>query len=141
MSRSFFIGSCLLLTALTQASAQSVEAVMDQFTSYWASGDASAIAELAAENGITLDLDRKHSGPLRERQVAAVLRNLFEQRETIQVRRLAPQMVGGQPPRAFGEVTWMMQPRGTTIPEKVTVFVAWNLQKDRWRITEIRLKS
>ena len=50
-------------------------------------------------------------------------------------------MVGGQPPRAFGEVTWMMQPRGTTIPERVTVFVAWVLQKDRWRITEIRLKS
>ena len=141
MSRSFLVASCLLVSALTQASAQSVESVMDQFTSYWASGDASAIAGLAAENGITLDLDRKHSGPLRERQVAAVLRNLFEQRETIQVRRLAPQIVGGQPPRAFGEVTWMMQPRGTTIPEKVTVFVAWILQKDRWRITEIRLKS
>jgi hypothetical protein len=131
----------LLLASASAGHAQSVESVMDQFASYWASGDASSIAGLAAEKGITLDLERKHSGPLRERQAAAVLRNLFEQRETIQVRRSAPQIVAGQPPRAFGEVTWMMQPRGTTIPERVTVFVAWVLQKDRWRITEIRLRS
>ena len=80
-------------------------------------------------------------GPLRARQVAAVLRELFERSETIQVRRLSAQIVGGQPMSAFGEITWMMQPRGTTIPERVTVFVAWVLQSDRWRITEIRLKS
>ena len=141
MTKSLLVAGLLFFRTVTVGHAQSVETVMDQFASYWASGDASSIASLAAENGITLDLERKHSGPLRERQAAAVLRNLFEQRETIQVRRAAPQMVGGQPPRAFGEVTWMMQPRGTTIPERVTVFVAWVLQKDRWRITEIRLKS
>ena len=141
MTKALLVAGLLLFRTVTVGHAQSVETVMDQFASYWASGDASSIASLAAENGITLDLERKHSGPLRERQAAAVLRNLFEQRETIQVRRAAPQMVGGQPPRAFGEVTWMMQPRGTTIPERVTVFVAWVLQKDRWRITEIRLKS
>ena len=141
MTKTLLVAGLLLFRSVTVGHAQSVESVMDQFASYWASGDASSIASLAAENGITLDLERKRSGPLRERQAAAVLRNLFEQRETIQVRRAAPQMVGGQPPRAFGEVTWMMQPRGTTIPERVTVFVAWVLQKDRWRVTEIRLKS
>src|SRR5688572_26976377 len=140
MMKTLFAAAWLLLGPASPGQAQSVESVMDQFASYWASGNASSIASLAAENGITLDLERKHSGPLRERQAAAVLRNLFEQRETIQVRRSAPQIVEGQPPRAFGEVTWMMQPRGTTIPERVTVFVAWVLQKDRWRITEIRLK-
>jgi hypothetical protein len=141
MTKVLLAAGLLFLRAAGPGHAQSVENVMDQFASYWASGDASSIAGLAAENGITLDLDRKHTGPLRERQAAAVLRNLFEQRETIQVRRAAPQIVGGQPQRAFGEITWMMQPRGTTIPERVTVFVAWILQKDRWRITEIRLKS
>jgi hypothetical protein len=141
MSRTLLLAGCLLLGAFTAVRGQSVESVMDQFASYWASGDAAGIAGLAAENGITLDVERKQSGPLRERQVAAVLRDVFQKRETIQVRRHAPQIVGGQPPRAFGEVTWMTQPRGTTIPEKVTVFVAWILQKDRWRITEIRLKS
>ena len=141
MMKTLLAAVWLLLGPASAGHAQSVEAVMDQFASYWASGDASSIAGLAAENGITLDLQRKHSGRLRERQAAAVLRNLFEQLETIQVRRSAPQKVEGQPPRAFGEVTWMMQPRGTTIPERVTVFVAWVLQKDRWRITEIRLRS
>ena len=141
MTKVLLAAGWLVLGTVSTAPGQSVEAVMDQFTSYWASGDASSIASLAAENGVTLDLERKHTGPLRARQVAAVLRELFERRETIQVRRLAPQIVGGQPPRAFGEVTWMMQPRGTTIPERVTVFVAWVLQNDRWRITEIRLKS
>ena len=141
MKRVLFLAASLLLVRLAPVRAQNVESVMDQLTSYWASGDAGAIAGLASENGITLDLDRRHSGPLRERQVAAVLREMFGQRETIQVRRISAQIIPGQPPRAFGEVTWMTQPRGTTIPEKVTVFVAWVLQKDRWRITEIRLKS
>ena len=47
--------------------------------------------------------------------------------------------IGGSPTRAFGEITWTAKARGTTIPERATVFVAFVRDEDGWRITEIRL--
>jgi hypothetical protein len=47
--------------------------------------------------------------------------------------------VGGQPARAFGEITWTTRARGTTIPERANLFVAFVREGDAWRITEIRL--
>jgi hypothetical protein len=47
--------------------------------------------------------------------------------------------VGGTPTRAFGEISWTTRARGTTIPERATIFVAFVLEDERWRITEIRL--
>jgi uncharacterized protein (TIGR02246 family) len=121
-----------------EISAQKVEDTIDRFASLWARGDANAIAALAAEDGISLDLDGKPMGPLGGRQVAALLRRLFDERETIAVRPLVTQVVGGDPARAFGEINWMTRPRGTTIPEKTSVFVALVRAGDRWRVTEIR---
>ena len=112
--------------------------MINRFTDLWARGDATAIAELSSRDGVTLDFGGRMMGPLGLRQVAAMLRRLFDDRETLSVRMMTPQIVGGSPPRAFGEISWMMRSRGTTIPEKTSVFVALILQNDRWRITEIR---
>ena len=58
--------------------------------------------------------------------------------ETLSVRLMTSRAIGGQPRRASGEVSWMMRSRGTTIPDKASVFVALILEDDQWRITEIR---
>jgi ketosteroid isomerase-like protein len=118
--------------------AQKLEDAIDRFASLWARGDANAIAALAAHDGISLDLNGKPMGPLGARQVSALLRRLFDERETIAVRPMVTQMVGGDSARAFGEISWMMRSRGTTIPEKTSVFVALARVGNRWRITEIR---
>src|SRR5688500_18045796 len=128
-----------LLVAQLPADAQQVESVIDRLTGSWARGDASAVAAMASRNGMSLDLGGKPVGPLASRQVGAMLRQLFDERETLSVRPKAPQVVGGTPPRASAEITWTTRARGTTIPEQTSVFVALIFEKDRWRITEIRL--
>ncbi|HSL69196.1 MAG TPA: DUF4440 domain-containing protein [Longimicrobiales bacterium] len=138
MTRTLTFTSILWFTAQAGVLAQNIGSVMDRFATYWARADASAIAALASDDGITLNIDSKQMGPLGPRQVTALLRRLFDDSETINVRPLTPQIVRGDPPRAFGELTWTMRPRGTTIPERTTVFVAWILEDDHWRITEIR---
>ncbi|MEX2282018.1 MAG: hypothetical protein WEE89_06005 [Gemmatimonadota bacterium] len=120
------------------AAAQKFEPVLERFVSYWARGDEDGIAALATRQGIQLDFNRKEMGPLAGRQAAALLRRLFEDHETINVRLMTSRSLDSQPKRAFGEISWMMTPRGTTIPEKTSVFVGLILEGENWRITEIR---
>lgn len=121
------------------ASAQALPRELDRVAAAWHRGDASAIANLGARAGISLDVDGSSVGPLGPRQAAAVLRRIFEDRESIAVRAAQTRPVGGDPPRAFGELSWNMRTRGTTIPEQSKVFVAFVREGDRWRVTEIRL--
>jgi hypothetical protein len=118
--------------------AQNLEAVVNRLADYWAGADASSVAAMAARGGIRLNIDGKTVGPLAARQATALLRDLFEERETINVRKMTPQIVGGQPPRAFGELSWMMRARGTTIPERTSVLISLVLEDGRWRVNEIR---
>jgi hypothetical protein len=112
---------------------------LDRLAAAWHRGDASVIAGLGARAGISLDVDGSSVGPLGPRQAAAVLRRVFEDRESVGVRSTQTRAVGGDPPRAFGELRWTVRARGTTIPEQAKVFVAFVREGDRWRITEIRL--
>jgi len=127
-----------LLLCLADAKAQDLTEVLDQVAALWANNDAHGLARFAAKRGVSLDIDGRPMGPLGERQLAAVLRKLFDERETLQVRRMVSKIVGGNPTGGFGEINWIMRARGTTIPERTTVFVAFTLQDERWRITQIR---
>jgi hypothetical protein len=134
----YFLLALFVAAGFDRAAAQRVEPVLEQFVSYWARGDEGAIAALATRDGIQLDIDRKAMGPLAARQAAALLRRLFDDHETINVRLMNSRSLDGQPKRAFGEISWMMRPRGTTIPDKTSVFVGLILEGENWRITEIR---
>ena len=118
--------------------AQNLESVVERFANTWARGDAAALTALASKKGVAFDIDGKPMGPVATRQASAVLRRLFNERETVDVRILFQEVVGGQPPLAFAEINWMTRVHGTTIPEKTTVFVALVLEDDRWRVTQIR---
>ncbi len=138
MTRALTVTLAASLVWFAPASAQNVQNVIDRIAGFWARGDAASVSALAARDGISLNLDGKTAGPLAARQATALLRRLFDERETINVRMMQPQMVGGQPPRAYGEISWMMRSRGTTIPDKTSVLISLVLEDGRWRVTEIR---
>jgi hypothetical protein len=129
----------LLLAGGRPVRAQDLGQTLERLAAAWHRGEASAITALAARAGVSVDVDGRSVGPLPQRQAAAVLRRVFEERESVGVRTSMSRVVGGSPSRAFGEIAWTTRARGTTIPERATLFVAFVLEGDRWRITEIRL--
>ena len=133
------LAAVLSLTASVPAEAQELQPVLQRVASAWHSGDAAALAGLGAQAGISLDVDGSTVGPLGRRQAAAVLRRVFDDRESVSAAPRVSRTVGGEPARAFGEITWTTRARGTTIPERATLFVAFVRENDAWRITEIRL--
>lgn len=138
--RIVFVALALLLVAGSRpAAAQELRPLLERVANALQRGDVGGIAALAANAGMSLDVDGRNVGPLGQRQTAAVLRRLFEDREAVTTRVSTIREVGGDPARAFGEITWSTRARGTTIPERATVFVALVREENGWRVTEIRL--
>lgn len=137
----------LLLTAFLIAAVQPARAqqprdlrtAVDRIAAAWSRGDARDLATRACNAGIALETSEGPMGPLQPRQAAAVLRRLFEQTETVSARVSHVAVTGGDPQRAWGEIEWLVRPRGTTIMERARVFVALVREGDQWRVTQIRL--
>ncbi len=121
------------------ARAQELNDVLARFAAAWARGDAGGLAALVSRNGVTIDIGGGEIGPLGGRQAAAVLRRLFDERETTAVQARFAQVVGGAPTRAFGEIRWRARSRGTTESEGATIFLALVRENGTWRINQIRL--
>lgn len=128
-----------ILALPAAARAQDLNPVVSRLAGYWQRGDASAIANTFADGGVSVALAGARTGPVAARQATAMLRRLFEERETLLVRVGRARVVGGDPARAYAELDWTARTRGTTIPVRATVFLALLLEDGRWRITEIRL--
>lgn len=141
ITRAAAIAGLLLLVAVPAARAQDAELdkVLERLGTAWLLGEAAAVVEFSSHRGISIELDGEKIGPLAPRQAAAVLRRLFESRETVSVRLGMANVVGGSPQRAFGEVSWTARAPGTTIPERSTVFFAL-LKEDGWKLTQIRVR-
>jgi hypothetical protein len=137
--RAFVLACGLALIVVAPVAAQDLTPALRRVADAWHEGDARAVAALGAEAGISLDVDGSTVGPLGSRQAAAVLRRVFGDRESVSAAPRVSRTVGGDPARAFGEITWTTRARGTTIPERATLFVAFVREGGAWRITEIRL--
>ncbi len=139
MKRLLVMAGLLAGLVLPQAAhAQALKPLVDRLTRAWMQADASAIASFAAKDGVTLDIGSSRVGPVPARQAAAALRKLFESRENVADRAGMARPVGGSADRAFVEITWTTRARGTTVPERSTVYFGLALEGDRWRVTEIR---
>ncbi len=115
---------------------------MNRIAGAWRQNNDKAIAALISSDGASIETGSGRLGPLGPRQAAAVLRMLFDERTTQEVSMRKIQEVGGDPPRAYGEVVWVALRPQTTQPTRVVVFVEMALEQDRnWRITRIRLIS
>ena len=113
---------------------------MSRFSGAWRQNDDKGIAAMIAREGATIETGEARLGPLGARQAAAVLRSLFEGRDTRSVQTRQMQDVGGTPQKAYAEVIWTTLAPETTQPLRVIVFVEWVLEQDKqWRITRIRL--
>lgn len=139
--RALALSTLLLLGAASPALSQERElsVALERLATSWARGDAVAVASFAAKAGVSFERERAGSGPLAQRQVVALLRRLFEERETLQVRLGMVHVVSETPPHAFGELSWVHRARGTTMPESATVFLGWVREGDAWRLNQIRL--
>lgn len=142
MTRLLFILALLLLPAA--ASAQSRPAPLDAFVAnvarLWSAGEAAELVELAPADGrILLALGNEEAGAVQERHVAAALRELFRDRETVSVRPTQVQLSGGTPLRGFGELAWVSRQRGVTRPVTSTVYVGAVYEGNAWRIRELRV--
>ncbi len=141
MTRSLLLAVLLLAPALPVRAQQTrdLRAAVDRIAAAWSRGDARGLATRGCDAGIALETSEGPMGPLPPRQAAAVLRRVFEQAETVSARTAQVAVTGGDPQRAYGEIEWMVRPRGTTILERAHVFVALVREGDQWRVTQIRL--
>ena len=105
----------------------------------WSREDAGAIVRRMVPGGLLIDAADGRMGPLTERQATAVLRQLFEQGETVDVDVVMVERVGGVPPRGFASIAWTTRPRGTEVPVSRTVYFGLQQLGGTWRLSEIRL--
>ena len=139
MTKRALVFAAAVLSAAQPASAQDFRPVIDRLAKAWERADVSQVGSLAASAGLSLFVEGRRTGPLPERQAASALRRLFDDRETISINPGIAKELDGEPRRAFAELTWITRARGTTIPERSTLVFTLELEKGRWRVTEIRL--
>jgi hypothetical protein len=139
MMKHAFVLATAFLAASQPASAQDFRPVIDRLAKAWERADVSVVGSHAASLGLSLDVEGRRTGPLPERQASSALRRLFDDRETIAITPGIAKELDGEPRRAFAELTWITRARGTTIPERSTIVFSLELEKGRWRVTEIRL--
>ena len=113
--------------------------VFRSISTTWARDNASGLARFLSPRGVSIDVSDGPMGPLGERQAVALLRQVFDQGETMAVHAGMLERVGGSPPRAFGAITWVVLPVGTQLPVRRTVYFGLELDDEGWRISEIRL--
>lgn len=141
MRRRSFI-PLLILIALLKASdahAQRLDDIVDIVRFAWSQNDAKAVAAMSARGGVSIETKDGRLGPLGARQANAVLRRLFDDRETVSMRIGRTQIVGGSPKRAYSEITWVSRVPDTTETERVTVLLELVQEGEEWRITQIRM--
>lgn len=128
-----------LLAAATGARAQDIRPFAEGLAHAWERGDVNALGNRSAKAGLSLDVGGERVGPVSSRQVGALLKRVFDDRETISVRVGSAREMHGENKRAFVELNWVTRSRGTSIPDSTTVLFSLELDQEQWRITEIRL--
>jgi hypothetical protein len=129
----------LLLVGAAPADAQRLDDIVEIIAFAWSHSDTRTVVAMSAREGINIENAEGRMGPLGSRQAHAVLRRVFAERETLSIQPGMVQMVGGTPRRAFGEFTWVSRAPDTTQSERLTVFLEFVFESDRWRITQIRM--
>lgn len=138
MTRSLTI-TVALLAAATSASGQDIGPAANRLAQAWASADVNTLGGQAAKTGLSLDVGGERVGPVSSRQASAILKRVFDERETMSARVGSAREMHGENRRAFVELTWVTRSRGTSIPDSTTVLFSLELDGEQWRITEIRL--
>jgi hypothetical protein len=128
-----------LPSAVSGQDADDLQSTFRVVARQWAGSDASGLVRHLDPTGVSIDVGDGPMGPLSDRQASALLRQLFDQGETVNVEAGMLERVGGRPPRGFGAITWTTRPRGTEVPIRRTVYFGLEWVDGAWRVAEIRL--
>ena len=121
------------------AAQQNLDDMLQTLAYLWERGDAETLADYIADVGVEFEINGEPMGALNRRKVAAALRRVFQEAETLSVVASMTSRVSGAEDRAFGELTWQKRPRGATMPERRTVFMGLVRERKGWRVTQIRI--
>lgn len=120
--------------------ASRLESFFVQIARLWDAEDADGLARLAPAGGkMVLEVGREGAGPVQARHVAAALRSLFADRESVSVRPARVTVAGGQPLQGFGELVWLSRSRGVSAARNSTVYVGVIWEGGEWKIRELRV--
>ncbi len=134
-----FLAIATLATS-APAAAQEMDVAMYRFANAWRRNDYKAVSALIAREGVSIETEAGRFGPLGARQASAILRALFGDRSTTDVRTRQFQTLGGTPQKGYAELIWTTMAPATTEALRVVVFVEFVRENEReWRITRIRL--
>lgn len=118
-----------------------LEPVALRFAEAWQAADGQALGGMLRSSGIHMDLRRERHVSIQPRQAQAALREFLHgfSRGEAQVVQAAP--AGGDPRKGFADIRWRTQSLGGGVEVTFTVFVAFALEGEGWRVTEVRVLS
>lgn len=105
----------------------------------WSRGDATGVLTSSSEEGVRLQLPGAGSSRSSPRRAEAVLRRLLSEADGGRASAGMVSVVGGSPPRGFGELLWESGSPGTPGLVRTVVYLGFQMEDGRWRLTEIRL--
>lgn len=103
----------------------------------WSRGDAGALGEILAREGVALHLFDESHPAAGVRQARAALSQLLERGGTARVARVED--LGGTPQKGFAELAWDVRASGSGEALRYVVFVGFVREGEAWRIGEIRV--
>lgn len=130
------------LAAQTREADRTEEALRDLVSAIarsWARGDASSVLASASDAGVRLHLGDGGSSPQPRKRAEAVLRRLLQDADGGRTSAGMVSVVGGSPERGFGELLWEAGAAGVPGVVRTVVYLGFEMEDDRWRLTEIRL--
>lgn len=133
--------TAIVAAAARPVSAQDLRPTVSRLASAWARGDFTEIGTRAARSGLSIAVNGDKTGPYNERQAAAALKRVFEDRETLSARPGKSGVIPGNRRKAYVEISWTTRTKGSRIEEQTTVVLQLIEDGQDWRITEIHLRK
>jgi hypothetical protein len=127
------------LGAQEDADEEALRDLVSAIARSWTRGDAEGVLASAAGDGVRLQLPGGGSARQSQRRAAAVLRRLLAGGEGGRAGAGMVSVVGGSPPRGFGELLWESGSPGEPGVVSGVVYLGFRMEDGRWRLHEIRL--
>lgn len=116
-----------------------LEVEASRFAQAWGAGDAVALGRTMNSAGIRLHLPGEEHMLIQPRQAQAALRSFMGRYPGGDARVTRVSLSGGDPRKGFAEIRWRTRAQGVGDLSTFTLFVAFSLEGEVWRVTEIRV--
>jgi hypothetical protein len=134
-------GALVALAVLISAnvSQPALEEEANRFAQAWSQEDVRALGSLMTRRGIRLHLPGEEHSRIPPRQAQAAVAEFMERYVPGEVEVTRVSIVGGSPQEGYAELRWATRASDPAEPLTFTLFVAFALEDESWRVTEIRI--